>query len=194
MEKQEAQRELAEIRSMLKETEEEVKQISKSNADYRILWGVCVFIGLILNFLFVRIDLMLWVPFEWVLIMGLGWFFSHRLTKRVFRKTGIMTFVGKVEGMVWLSTTVSIILVMLFGISKFFNPTLIPAFIAILIGNAFFIGSFLFSSRISAVFSIFIWIGAVALAINPQLSFQIYMGLVVLTMIVPGIITKLGKE
>ncbi|OQX54512.1 MAG: hypothetical protein B5M53_05705 [Candidatus Cloacimonas sp. 4484_209] len=186
MEKQEAQRELAEIRSMLKETEEEVKQISKSNADYRILWGVCVF--------FVRIDLMLWVPFEWVLIMGLGWFFSHRLTKRVFRKTGIMTFVGKVEGMVWLSTTVSIILVMLFGISKFFNPTLIPAFIAILIGNAFFIGSFLFSSRISAVFSIFIWIGAVALAINPQLSFQIYMGLVVLTMIVPGIITKLGKE
>lgn len=195
MEKREAERNIEEIRRMLKETEEEVRQIAINGVDYQILWGFLVLIGLGLNFLFIKARLFIWIPIEWFLIMVLGWFFSSRLTKREFKRTGIITFVGKVEGIVWFATSIGIVLVILFGwISKFFDPVLIPAFIAILVGNAFFISSFLFSSRISSLISPLWWIGAIVMVINPGIALFLYIGLVMLTMIVPGLITKAKRK
>jgi len=195
MEKIEAEKELKEIKRMLKETEDEVKQIAVSSADYSILWGVIVIIGLCLNFLFVKLRLFPWIPVEWVFVTILGWFLSHRLAKREFRRTGVITFVGKVETAVWGATTIGIFIIILFGwISEFSNPVLIPAFIAILAGNAFFISSFLISSRISMLFSPLWWIGAIFMAIYPGISFYIFIVLIFLTMIVPGLITKVERK
>lgn len=191
MERREAERDLKEIRRMLKETEEEVRQIAINGADYQILWGILVLIGLGVNFLLVKTKLFIWIPIEWLLIMVLGWFLSHRITKREFNQTGIITFVGRAEGIVWFATSIGIVLIILFcWISRFFDPVLIPSFISILVGNAFFISSFLLSSRISSLISPLWWIGAIVMAINPGITLPVYSGLIVLTMIVPGSITK----
>lgn len=195
MEKKEAERNLAEIRRMLKETEEEVRQIAINGVDYQLLWGFLVLIGLGVNFLFLKMRFFIWIPVEWFFIMAIGWFFSHRLTKREFKRSGVITYIGKAVGIVWFATSVGIVLVILLAlITKSFNPELIPVFISILLGIAFFIESFLLSWHLLSFASPLFWIGAIIMAIFPDYSMLIYLGLIILTMILPGIVLKLRHK
>jgi hypothetical protein len=195
MEKLEAEESIKEIKRMLKETEDEVKKVAESRADYSILWGIIVIIGLLLNILLSRFELYFWAFIMWILVLIIGWLSSHLLSRREFRRTGIITFVGKIESVIWVATSIGILLVMLFGwFSESFNPILIPTIVAILAGNAFFISSFLFSDKVLKFCSPIWWIGAILSVIYPGIIFYIFIVLIFFTMIVPGLITKLTNK
>jgi hypothetical protein len=195
MEKIDAEKEIKEIKSMLKETEDEIKKVSVYRADYSIMWGTIVIIGLLINMLLSRFELYIWVFIMWILVLISGWSFSHIISRREYRQTGIITFVGKIETVIWVATSIGILLVILFGwFSELFNPILIPTIVAILAGNAFFISSFLFSDKILKFSSPIWWIGAILSVIYPGIIFYIFIVLIFFTMIVPGLITKLTSK
>ncbi len=195
MKKIDAEKEIKEIKSMLKETEDEVKKVALSRADYSILWGCIVTTGFLLSMLLSKLGLYLWMFVMWILVLIIGWLSSHLLSRREFRRTGIITFVGKIESVIWVATSIGILLVMLFGwFSESFNPILIPTIVAILAGNAFFISSFLFSDKVLKFSSPIWWIGAILSVIYPGIIFYIFIVLIFFTMIVPGLITKLTSK
>ncbi len=195
MKKIDAEKEIKEIKSMLKETEDEVKKVALSRADYSILWGCIVTTGFLLSMLLSKLGLYLWMFVMWILVLIIGWLSSHLLSRREFRRTGIITFVGKIESVIWVATSIGILLVMLFGwFSESFNPILIPTIVAILAGNAFFISSFLFSDKVLKFSSPIWWIGAILSVIYPGIIFYIFIVLIFFTMIVPGLITRLTNK
>jgi tetrahydromethanopterin S-methyltransferase subunit G len=194
MEKIEAEKNLEEIRKMLKETEEEVRQIAINSVDYQLLWGILVLAGMGLNILFSWLSLFVMIPIVWFLVMGIGGFFSYRLGKREFTKTGIITFVGKAVGMTWFATSIGIVLAIVLVSVTNSNPELIPAFIAILVGIGFFIHSFLLSWRLLSLTSPLWWLGAIIMAIYPKSSFALFAILLTLTYITPAIIIKLKQK
>ena len=195
MKKIDAEKEIKEIKSMLKETEDEVKKVALSRADYSILWGCIVTTGFLLSMLLSKLGLYLWMFVMWILVLIIGWLSSHLLSRREFRRTGIITFVGKIESIIWVATSIGILLVMLFGwFSESFNPILIPTIVAILAGNAFFISSFLFSDKVLKFSSPIWWIGAILSVIYPGIIFYIFIVLIFFTMIVPGLITRLTNK
>lgn len=195
MERKEAENSIKEIKRVLKETEDEVRILGIQTADYQLLWGILVLIGLSINYVLILFHHYYWIPAEWLIIMIVGWIFGHFLGKRQFSRTGIMTFAGKIVSITWIATTIGIIIIIGFTwLSKYFNPALTPSIIAIMLGNAYMISSFLLSSRLLAVVSPLWWIGGVVTAVFPMHSFYIFMGLIFLTMILPGLIIKLTQK
>jgi hypothetical protein len=195
MEKREAENSIKEIKRVLKETEDEVRLLGIHTVDYQLLWGILVLIGLGINHFLIMFHHYYWIPVEWLSIMVVGWIIGHFLGKKQFRQTGIMTFAGKIISITWFATTIGIVIIIGFGwLSKYFNPALTPSIIAIMLGNAYMITSFLLSSRLLVVVSPLWWIGSVITAIFPMYSFYIFMGLIIFTMILPGVIIKLTKK
>lgn len=197
MERKEAEESIKEIKRMLRETEDEVQEMAVHRADYSILWGCIVIIGLILNMLLVQLELYVWIFVMWGMVLIAGWFSSHRLLRREFRKTGIITFVEKIESIIWIATSISMFLVIILGgFVESFNPLHIPAIIALMAGNAFFISSFLFSDKVLKFSAPIWWIGAIIAFLYPEITFYLFVILILFTMIIPGILikTRSGEE
>jgi hypothetical protein len=192
MQKSEAEKSIEDIKKMLKETEEEVRRARKNYVDYQLIWGILVLAGIGLNILFLKLRFFAWITIGWFLLMGIGIILSYGIGKRQFRETGITTFVSKVIVKIWLSTGIGMMLIILFAyVSPEFNFALIPAFLAILVGIALFIESFLCSWRFLSFVAPLWWIGAIIMAIYPENSLYFYAGLIVLTYIIPAILVKI---
>ncbi len=191
MERSEAKKSIEDIKKMLKETKEEAKLARRNYVDYQLLWGILVLVGIGLNILFLNLRVFTWITIGWFLLMGIGIFLSYRIGKRQFRETGITTFVSKVIVKIWLSTGIGMMLVVLFAyVSPAFNPALIPAFLAILVGIALFVESFLCSWILLSFAAPLWWVGAIVMAVYPENSLYFYAGLIVLTYIIPAILVK----
>jgi hypothetical protein len=192
MKRSEAEKSIEDIKRMLKETEGEVRRARKSYVDYQLVWGILVLVGIGLNILFLKLRIFAWITIGWFLLMGVGIFLSYRIGKRQFRETGITTFVSKVIVRVWLSAGIGMMLIVLFAyVSPGFAFVLIPAFLAILVGIALFVESFLCSWKFLSFVAPLWWIGAIIMAIYPENSLYFYAGLIVLTYIIPAILVKI---
>jgi hypothetical protein len=191
MERSEAKKNIEDIKKMLKETKEEAKLARRNYVDYQLLWGSLVLVGIGLNILFLKLRVFSWIMVAWFLLMGIGIVLSYGIGKREFRRTGITTFVANMVVKVWLSTGIGMMLIILFAyVSPEFTFVLIPAFLAILVGIALFVESFLCSWVLLTFAAPLWWIGAVVMAVFPENSLYFYAGLIVLTYIIPAILVK----
>jgi hypothetical protein len=191
MDKREAEKSLEEIKKHLRDTEEELRITGVWAVDIQFLWGVLALIGLGLSIFFHDRALYNLIWLNWACILAIGSFFGYRMAKRLARMTGITSFAGKLIGMVWISITISIILAMLIlwltEYTDFFESV-----IALFVGVGFFVEAFA-SRREFAIAAILCWIGAIIVGLFPDLANLTFTILIFATMIVPGIVVKIGS-
>jgi len=191
MERSEAEESIKDIKKMLKETEEEIGKARRNCVDYQLLWGILVLVGVGLTIFFLNLGIFNCITISWLSLVAIGAFFSYRIGKKEFRKTGIITFVDMVIVKVWVSISVGMMLIILFAhLSPAFNFALIPAFLAILVGIALFIQASLFSWRLLFFAAPLWWIGAIIMVAYPENALYFYAGLLILTYIIPAVLVK----
>lgn len=195
MEKNEARESINHIRSKLTETREEVHKVAVHSVDHFLVWGIVVLIGMGLNILLSHLELYIWIGVAWFALMVAGAFISYRVDKKIYEKTGITTFIGKMIGKVWIAFFLSIVvLILIMYLVPDFPSEYLPSIIATLVGIGMFLTGSLSSWRLVTFLSVLWWIGAVFMAFFTEVSYYLYAILIFFTYIVPAIIMKITEK
>jgi hypothetical protein len=195
MDKKDAEKSLGEIKKHLRETEEELRKTGIYAVGIQLLWGCLVLLGLGMTVLFDMLTLYKLIWIGWIVVMFSGWFFGSRISKRISEATGFTSFAGKIIKMVWLGVTICIMLNMIIGwFSR--GRAFSSASIAMFVGIGFFVEAFV-SWKEFLIAAVLYWLGAIIVGLYPKITVFVFVFLIFVTMIIPGIIVKIrfrGRE
>lgn len=191
MEKGEARESIDRIRQALTETREEAHKVAAHSVNHFLVWGIIVLIGIGFNILLSYLELYPWIGAAWFVLMIAGAFISRRVDIKIYRETGMTTFIGRMIGRVWIGVSISIVaLILIVYLEPSFPFRYIPAVIALIVGGGMFLTGSLSSWRLLVVLSPLWWVGAVISGMFPEISYYLFAGLILLTYILPAIIMK----
>jgi hypothetical protein len=195
MDKIDAEKSLGEIKKHLRETEKERRKAGIYAVDIQLLMGVLVLLGLGVTVLFERLTLYKLILIGWIVVILLGWFFGYRISKRISEAAGFTSFAGRLIEKVWLGIAICLTLNMIIGWfskGRAFSLVSIPMFV----GIGFFVEAFV-SWKEFLIAAVLYWLGAIIVGLYPEISIFVFVFLVFVTNIIPGIVVRIrfrGKE
>ncbi|MGH8129032.1 MAG: hypothetical protein ACRETC_11850 [Gammaproteobacteria bacterium] len=182
-----ATEDLAYIRRIMEQTRRAVAL----RGDGFIVWGIVVLLGLLGNYIFIRIVPPGWAwGALWGVLIVVGWAITLFRVHRRIRSERVSTPAGRMLGAVWLACTIALVVICFVGIPLgVINTTAIGGTTAAVVGVGVFLSGILMGTRWVRNLAFGWWAGAVAEFIwHGEVQLLIAALVIVLFYIVPGFI------
>ncbi|MBI9072439.1 MAG: hypothetical protein JEY94_12635 [Melioribacteraceae bacterium] len=189
MEKERALEELLYIKQIINDS----KKVIAENGTGFIVWGIIVAFGLLSTYLFVAFKIPMRIPWNWVVLILIGWIYSFIDYKRSERKK-VYSLSSKILGSIWMSTGVALTILGFVGVmtGAIHSHYICPVFSTI-IGSAVLITSSLYEHKWIKYIAYVWWISAIFMFLLPGLYTLLLMAAeILLLQVVPGYL--LSKE
>ena len=163
-----------------------------------IIWGILVLLGLLSTYYMIVNKIPQNVPWNWIILIGVGWLYTFFEVRKVKKKKLPSSFAEKIISALWFSSGISMTL---FGfiapLSGAVNGVFISPMISVVLGIAYFVSGFLYDYKWISLLAFGWWAGAIIMFFYPGMQVFLIMSLMlILLQIVPGIILyiKFRKE
>lgn len=186
MNEQQALEEISYIKNIIDDSR---KTVVENGIGY-IVWGILVILGLLSTYYFINSKMYSYIPWNWVVFMGIGWIFTIIKVRKKIKEKKSRTFIGKIESALWFSSGIAMtILGFVATSSGAISGMFVSALISVVLGITYFVSGFLYNYKWISLLAIGWWIGAIIMFYFPGMHVFLIMSLmIILLQIIPGII------